>query len=150
MMMEERSYQDLYNALNHCEEGSEEAFEIYKEMVVMCEDGIKDFRDDLEDDGTRGYMSLDVDSYAAPMHNLSIIYMKKGEYAKALHLLEQVLPMYRILETYNTNYTYHRCNALKAMAECLDKLGKDNMAILCYYELKHLQLEVLEPRENAK
>ena len=148
--MEERSYQDLYNALNHCEEGSEEAFEIYKEMVVMCEDGIKDFRDDLEDDGTRGYMSLDVDSYAAPMHNLSIIYMKKGEYAKALHLLEQVLPMYRILETYNTNYTYHRCNALKSMAECLDKLGKDNMATLCYYELKHLQLEVLEPREDSK
>ena len=148
--MEGRSYQDLYNALNHCEEDSEEASEIYKEMVAICEDGIKDFRDDLEDDETRGYMSLDVDSYAAPMHNLSIIYMKKGEYAKALHLLEQVLPMYRILETYNTNYTYHRCNALKAMAECLDKLGKDNMAILCYYELKHLQLEVLKVRENSK
>lgn len=148
--MGEKSYQDLYNALNHCEEGSEEAFEIYKEMVVMCEDGIKDFRDDLEDDGTRGFMPIDVDSYAAPMDNLSRIYMKRGEYAKALHLLEQVLPMYRILEIYNTNYTYHRCNALEAMAECLDKLGKDNMAILCYYELKHLQLEVLEAREAAK
>lgn len=147
--MEERSYQDLYNALNYCEEDSEEAFEIYKEMVVMCEDGIKDFRDDLEDDGTRGYMSLDVDSYAAPMHNLSIIYMKKGEYAKALHLLEQVLPMYRILEIYDTNYTYQRCYALKAMAECLDELGKKKMATLCYYELKHLQLEVLEQRENS-
>ena len=148
--MEERSYQDLYNALNHCEEGSEEAFEIYKEMVVMCEDGIKDFRDDLEDDGTRGYMSLDVDSYAAPMHNLSIIYMKKGEYAKALHLLEEVLPMYRILEIFDTNYTYQRCYALKAMAECYEKLGKENMSTLCYYELKYLQLEVLEPREAAK
>ena len=148
--MEERSYQYLYNALNHCEEGSDEEFEIYKEMVAICEDGIKDFRDDLEDDGTRGYMSLDVDSYAAPMHNLSIIYMKKGEYAKALHLLEQVLPMYRILEIFDTNYTYQRCYALKAMAECLDKLGRDNMATLCYYELKNLQLEVLEPREAAK
>lgn len=148
--MGEKSYQDLYNALNHCEEDSEEAFEIYKEMVAICEDGIKSFRDDLEDDGTRGFMPIDVDSYAAPMDNLSRIYMKRGEYAKALHLLEQVLPMYRILETYNTNYTYHRCNALEAMAECLDKLGKDNMAILCYYELKHLQLEVLEAREAAK
>lgn len=148
--MEERSYQDLYNALNHCDEGSDEEFEIYKEMVVLCVDDIKNYRDDLEDDGTRGFMPIDVDSDAAPMDNLSRIYMKRVEYAKALHLLEQVLPMYRILEIYNTNYTYHRCNALEAMAECLDKLGKDNMAILCYYELKHLQLEVLEPREVAK
>ena len=148
--MEDRSYQDFYDALNHCEEDSEEAFEIYKEMVAICKNGIKDFRDDLEDDGTRGIMPLDVDSYAAPMHNLSLIYMKRGEYAKALHLLEQVLPMYRILEIYDTQYTYQRCYALKAMAECLDKLGKDNMATLCYYELKHLQLEVLEPRETAK
>lgn len=146
--MEERSYQDLYDALNHCEENSEEAFEIYKEMAAICEDGIKDFRDDLEDDGTRGFMPIDLDQYAAPMDNLSRIYMKRGEYDKALHLLEQVLPMYRILEIYNTNYTYQRCYALKAMAECLDKLGKGNMAILCYYEQKHLQLEVLEPREN--
>ena len=149
-MMEKRNYQDLYDVLEHCEVDSEEEFELYKEMVAICEDGIKDFRDDLEDDGTRGFMPLELDLYAAPMHNLSRIYMKRGEYAKALHLLEQVLPMYRILETYNTNYTYHRCNALEAMAECLDKLGKDNMAILCYYELKHLQLEVLEPRENLQ
>lgn len=148
--MEERSYQELYDALNHCEEGSDEEFEIYKEMVVICEDDIKNYRDDLEDDGTRGFMPIDVDSDAAPMYNLSRIHMKRGEYAKALHLLEQVLPMYRILEIYNTNYTYQRCYALEAMAECLDKLGKDNMATLCYYELKNLQLEVLEPRETAK
>ena len=148
--MEERSYQNLYNALNHCEEDSEEAFEIYKEMVAICEDGIKDFRDDLEDDGTRGFMPLDVDSYAAPIDNLSRIYMKRGEYAKALHLLEQVLPMYRILEIYDNNYTYQRCYALEAIAECFDKLGKDNMAILYKYELKNLKLEVIELRENEK
>lgn len=147
--MEKRNYQDLYDALEHCEVDSEEEFELYKEMVAICEDGIKDFRDDLEDDGTRGFMPLDVDSYAAPMHNLSLIYMKRGEYAKALYLLEQVLPMYRILEIYNPNYTYQRCYALKAVAECYEKLGKDNMATLCYYELKHLRLEVIEPRENA-
>lgn len=147
--MGERSYQDLYDALNHCEEGSDEAFEIYKEMVAICDDDIKNIRDDLEDDGTRGFIPIDIDQYAAPMDNLSRIYMKRGEYDKALHLLEQVLPMYRILEIYDTNYTYQRCYALKAMAECLDKLGWDNMAILCKYELKHLQLEVIEPRENA-
>lgn len=56
--------------------------------------------------------------------------------------------MYRILEIYETNYTYQRCYALKAMAECLEKLGKKNLAILCYYEVKHLQLEVLESRER--
>ena len=146
--MEERSYQDLLDALGHCKEGSEEEFEIYKQIVAICEDEIKNFRDDLEDDGTRGFMPIDLDQYAAPMDNLSIIYMKKGEYAKALHLLEQVLPMYRILEIYDTNYTYQRCNARKAMAECLENLGKEKMAILCYYELKHLQLEVLESRKK--
>jgi tetratricopeptide (TPR) repeat protein len=147
-MMEEKNYQDLLDTLEHCEEGSEEEFEIYKQIAVICEDEIKNFRDDLGDDGTRGFMPIDLDQYAAPMDNLSIIYMKKGEYAKALHLLAQVLPMYRILEIYDNNYTYQRCNALKAMAECLEKLGRDNMAILCYYELKHLQLEVLEPRKR--
>ena len=147
--MGERSYQDLYDALNHCEEGSDEAFEIYKEMVAICDDDIKNIRDDLEDDGTRGFIPIDIDQYAAPMDNLSRIYMKRGEYDKALHLLEQVLPMYRILEIFEKKYTYQRCYTLKAMAECLDKLGWDNMAILCKYELKHLQLEVIEPRENA-
>jgi len=148
--MEERNYHELYDALNHCKEDSDEAFEIYKEMVAICEDDIKVIQDDLEDDGTRGFMPIDLDQYAAPMDNLSRIYMKRGEYAKALHLLEQVLPMYRVLEIYDTNYTYQRCYALKAIAECLEKLGKDNMAILCKYELKHLQLEVLEPKEITK
>lgn len=146
--MEKRDYQDLCDALEHCKVDSEEEFEIYKEMVVICEDNIKDFRDDLEDDGTRGFMNLEIDYCAAPMDNLSRFYMEREEYAKALHLLEQVLPMYRILEIYDHNYTYQRCYALKAMAECLDKLGQENMAILCKYELKHIQLEVLEPRER--
>ena len=148
-MMEKRNYQDLYDVLEHCEVDSDEEFELYKEMVVICEDGIKDFRDDLEDDGARGFMPLELDHYAAPMDNLSRIYMKRGEHDKALHLLEQVMPMYRILEIFEKKYTYQRCYALKAMAECLDKLGRDNMAILCKYELKHLQQEVLESRENA-
>ena len=146
--MEERNYQDLYDALKHCEEGSAEAFEIYKEMVAICEDDIKKLREDLEDDGTRGFMPIDLDLVAAPMDNLSRFYMEKGDYAKALHLLEQVLPIYRILEIYNSNYTYQRYNALKAMAECLDQLGKSEMAVLCYCELKHLKLDVLEPREQ--
>ena len=148
-MMEKRNYQDLYDALEHCEVDSEEEFELYKEMVVICEDGIKNFRDDLEDDGTRGFMPLELDQYAAPMDNLSRIYMKRGEYVNALHLLEQVLPMYRSLEIYEKKYIYQRCYALKAMAECLDKLGRDNMVILCKYELKHLQQEVLESKEKA-
>ena len=141
--MEERSYHDLYYALEHCKVDSDEEFEIYKEMVFICEEGIKNFHDDLEDDGTRGFIPLDLDHYAAPMDNLSRIYIKRGEYNKALHLLEQVLPMYRILEIYEKKYIYQRCYALKAMAECLDKLGRDNMAILCKYELKHLQHEIL-------
>ena len=72
--------------------------------------------------------------------------MKKGDYEKALHLLEQVLPIYRILEIYNTNYTYQRAYAVKAMAECLEKLDKENLAILYLNELKHLQKDVIESR----
>ena len=69
--MEEKSYQDLYDALGHCEEDSDEAFEIYKKMVAICEDDIKILRDDLVDDRTRGFMPIDLDQYAAPMDNLS-------------------------------------------------------------------------------
>ena len=146
--MKEKTYQELYDALNQCEEGSDEAFAIYQQMVAICEEGIKLFRDDIEDDGSRGIMPMDLDQYAAPMDNLSRIYMKKGDYEKALHLLEQVVPIYRILEIYNTNYTYQRASAVKAMAECLEKLGKENLAILYHYELKRLQTEVIEPREK--
>ncbi len=62
-MMEKRNYQDLYDVLEHCEVDSDEEFELYKEMVVICEDGIKNFRDDLEDDGTRGFIPLELDHY---------------------------------------------------------------------------------------
>jgi len=146
--MKEKTYQELYDALNQCEEGSDEAFAIYQQMVAICEEGIKLFRDDIEDDGSRGIMPMDLDQYAAPMDNLSRLYMKRGDYEKALHLLEQVVPIYRILEIYNTNYTYQRASAVKAMAECLEKLGKVNLAILYHYELKRLQTEVIEPREK--
>lgn len=147
--MKEKTYQELYDALNQCEEGSDEAFAIYQQMVAICEEGIKLFRDDIEDDGSRGIMPMDLDQYAAPMDNLSRIYMKKGDYEKALYLLEQVLPIYRILELYNTNYTYQRAYAIKAMTECLEKTGKENLAILYLNELKHLQTEVLEARKTA-
>ena len=141
--MKEKTYQELYEALNQCEEGSDEAFAIYQQMVAICEEGIKLFRDDIEDDGSRGIMPMDLDQYAAPMDNLSRIYMQRGDYEKALHLLEQVLPIYRILEIHNTNYSYQRAYAVKAMAECLEKIGKENLAILYLNELKHLQTEVL-------
>ena len=147
--MEKKTYQELYEVLNHCEEGSDEEFEIYKIMVAICEEDIKNLRDDLEDDGTRGYMPIDIDQDAAPMDNLSRMYMKREDYEKALHLLEQVLPIYRILELYDTNYTYQRSYAIKAIAECLEKLGNENLAILYRYELKHLQTEILEAREMA-
>lgn len=147
--MKERAYDELLHALDHCQEGSDEEFETYQEMVAICEEGIKVFRDDIEDDGSRGIMPIDLDQYAAPMDNLSRLYMKRGDYEKALHLLEQVVPIYRILEIYNTNYTYQRASAVKAIAECLEKLGKENLAILYHYELKHLQTEVIEPREKA-
>ena len=80
-----------------------------------------------------------LDHYAAPMDNLSQIYVNRKEYAKALPLLEQVLPIYRTLEMFDPDYTYQRVYATERIIECLKELGKKNLAILYGYELKELR-----------
>ena len=85
-----------------------------------------------------------LDHYAAPMDNLSQIYVKRKEYAKALPLLEQVLPIYRTLEIFYPDYTYQRVYATELMVECLKELGKKNLATLYDYELKLLKQNLKE------
>ena len=150
------TYADLCEALEHCKTNSDMEFELYQKLVRICDDDIKKLYEDLDTDVVDpntgkllGWNPTFLDEYAAPMDNLSRIYMEKGEYAKALSLLEQALPIYRTLEIYNTNYTYQRRNAIEAMIECLEKLGKENLAILYGYELKHLQRDVLDKREKS-
>ncbi len=152
-----KEYGELLDALDHCEKGSEAELEIYRRLVELGEKEVEALEYDLETDVINpktgellGKIPSFLDEFAAPMDNLSRIYIERKEYAKALALLEMALPIYQTLEIYDPNYTYQRCYALKAMVECQRELGQKRKAILYGYELKHLERDVLEARENKK
>ena len=136
----EKDYSELMDALDHCEKGSEAEFGIYRRLVELGEKEIEALEDDLETDV--------INPNTGELLGRIPIYMERKEYAKALALLEMVLPIYRTLEIYNPDYIYQRCYALKAMVECLRELGQKRLAILYGYELKHLERDVLEARSN--
>lgn len=149
--MEENSFGELWRLLDHCEKDSDEEFEIYKRMVELSEKEIAELEDDDEEDlvelptgETVRCVPDFLDNYAGAMDNLSQIYVKRKEYAKALPLLEQVLPIYRTLEISNPDYTYQRVYATERMVECLKELGKKNLATLYDYELKLLKQNLKE------
>ncbi len=144
------SLEELYGGLGHCKEGTDEEYTIYKKIVEILEPKISNLRDDLETDvynpetgDLLGRIPSFLDEYAAPMDNMANIYICRGLYDVALGLLEQVLPIYRILEIYNPNYTYQRRNAIISLIKCYENLGKENLAVLYGYELKHLERDVL-------
>ena len=152
----EKEYGELMVELDNCEKESETEFEIYQRLVELGEKEVEALDDDLETDMINpntgellGRIPSFLDDFAAPMDNLSRIYIERKEYAKALALLERALPIYRTLEIYDPDYTYQRCYALKAMVECLRELGQKRLAILYGYELKHLERDVLEAREKT-
>ncbi len=135
--------------LEHCEKGSDEEIEIYKRMVELSEKEIGELEDEEDflelPTGEKIRCVPDyLDHYAAPMDNLSQIYVKRKENAKALPLLEQVLPIYRTLEIFYPDYTYQRVYATELMVECLKELGKKNLATLYDYELKLLKQNLKE------
>lgn len=149
--MEENSFGELWRLLDHCEKDSDEEFEIYKRMVELSEKEIAELEDDDEEDlvelptgETVRCVPDFLDNYAGAMDNLSQIYVKRKEYAKALPLLEQVLPIYRTLEIFYPDYTYQRVYATELMVECLKELGKKNLATLYDYELKLLKQNLKE------
>ena len=143
--MEEKTYNELWELLDHCKKDSDEEVEIYKKLTELAEKEIGELEDDEEDllelpTGETARCVPDfLDHYAAPMDNLSQIYVNRKEYAKALPLLEQVLPIYRTLEMFDPDYTYQRVYATERIIECLKELGKKNLAILYGYELKELR-----------
>ena len=150
------SYGEVLELLDNCKNLDEEV-EIYKKLVKLCEKEIAELEDDEEENlldlptGERVRCVPDfLDNYAAPMDNLAQIYVKRKEYAKALPLLEQVLPICRTLEITNPDYTYQRVYATELIVDCLKELGKKNLAILYSYELKHLKQNLLEERESYK
>lgn len=144
--MEENSFGELWRLLDHCEKDSDEEFEIYKRMVELAEKEIAELEDDDEEDllelptgETVRCVPDYLDNYAGAMNNLSQIYINRKEYAKALPLLEQVLPIYRTLENFDPDYTYQRVYATERMIECLKQLGKNALATLYGYELRQLK-----------
>ena len=150
------SYGEVLELLGNCKNLDEEV-EIYKKLVELCEKEIAELEDDDDENllelqtGERVYCVPDfLDNYAAPMDNLAQIYVKRKEYAKALPLLEQVLPIYRTLEIFNPDYIYQRESATGLMVECLKELGKKKLATLYDYELKHLRQDLLEVKESRK
>ncbi len=137
------SYGEVLDLLPNCKNLDDE-IEIYKKLVELGEKEIAELKDEEDllelPTGEAAFCVPDfLDHYAAPMDNLSQIYVRRKEYAKALPLLEQVLPIYRTLEITNPDYTYQRVYATELMVECLKELGKKNLAILYGYELKHLR-----------
>jgi len=78
------TYADLCEALEHCKSNSDMEFELYQKMVRICEDDIKKLHEDLDPDVVDpntgkllGWNPTFLDEYAAPMDNLSRIYMPK-------------------------------------------------------------------------
>lgn len=142
------SYGEVIDLLDNCKNLDEEV-EIYKKLVDLCEKEIAELKDEedlweLPTGETVSCVPDFLDHYAAPMDNLSQIYVKRKEYAKALPLLEQVLPIYRTLELFDPDYTYQRVYATELMVECLKELGKKNLATLYDYELKLLKQNLKE------
>lgn len=151
------TYGELWDLLDHCEHGSDEELEIYKRMVKLSEKEIAELEDGVDEDvverpigETIRCIPAFLDDYAGAMDNLSQIYAKRKEYAKALPLLEQALSVYRTMGISEPEYTYQRVYAMKLMIECLKELGKKNLAILYRYELLHLENDVLKVRENRR
>ena len=146
-----RDYWELLDKLVDCEQGSEREFAIYQESVEISDAEIKateeEAKADVFDPQTGKLLSeqpIFLDDFAAPMDNLARIYIDREEFDKALPLLEKVLPIYRTLEIRNAKYTYQRYYATKAMIDCLRKVGKDTLAVLYEFELKHLRRDVLK------
>ena len=153
--VQEMSYGQFLDELDHCEKDSGAEFEVYKKLVELCEKEIGELEEDsfenLQDNGDMIREIPDfLDNYVAPMDNLARIYMERKEYEKALPLLERALPVYRTLEIYNSNFTYQRCYALEEMVKCLEQLNHKTLSILYGYELKHLKRTVLKAREQNK
>lgn len=137
------SYGEVLDLLPNCKNLDDE-IEIYKKLVELGEKEIAELKDEEDllelPTGEAAFCVPDfLDHYAAPMDNLSQIYVRRKEYAKALPLLEQVLPIYRTLESFYSDYSYQRVYATERMIECLKGLGKKNLATLYGYELKHLR-----------
>jgi len=160
-------YLNLINELEQCEKGSEKELLIYQRIVNFCESKkeIEDLKEILNTDvidHSKGALKncsdgegsivhdtpIFLDEYAAPMDNLARLYMKRNEYAKALSLLEKVLPVYRTLEIRNPQYTWQRFYAMEKTVECLHQLGNENLALVYEYELKYLRRDVLEMRKK--
>lgn len=160
-------YLNLIDELEQCEKGSDKEFILYQRIVDFCESKkeIEELKEILNTDvidHSKGALAncsegegcivhdtpIFLDEYAAPMDNLAGLYMKRDEYAKALSLLEKVLPIYRTLEIRDPQYTWQRFYAMEKMIDCLHQLGNEKLALAYEYELKYLRRDVLNMRKK--
>lgn len=143
------TYDILADQLDNSQTDSAEKFIIYESMSRHTDELIKEFKQLLANDlreqdgriacGTPSFL----DEFAAPMDNLTILYIKRGEYEKAATLIEKILPIYRTLEIRNPNFTYQRYYAMERLIKCYQELGKEDLAILYEFEATYLCNDVL-------
>ena len=133
------SYGEVWEMLDNCKNLDEE-MEAYQKLVELGEKGIWELEEELCTAPINTHIIPDdLDNYAAPMDNLARLYMERKKYAKAVPLLEKALQIYRMMEIYDSDFTYQRCYALEKMVECQKELGNKTMAILYEHELRLLK-----------
>ena len=145
--------QNQIESSEYCIKGTDEEFEYYKRLVESGEneDYISDLKNIYNDEAElltnkpSDYVPTFLADAAYPMYILATMYIKRNEYEKALPLLEKSLPLFRVLEIANSDYSYQRYYAMELLIECLHKLGRELLAV--YYEYELLYLKSVLPKE---
>ena len=152
-MNSETNNQNEIESSEYCIKGTDEEFEYYKRLVESDEDEdyISDLKNIYNDEAElltnkpSDYVPTFLADDAYPMYILATMYMQRNEHEKALPLLEKALPLFRVLEITESDYSYQRYYAMELLIECLHKLGRELLAV--YYEYELLYLKSVLPKE---
>ncbi len=155
-MNSETNNQNEIESSEYCIKGTDEEFEYYKRLVESGEDedSISELKNiyseekELLANKPSGDVPTFIADFAYPMYILATMYMQRNEHEKALPLLEKALPLFRVLEITESDYSYQRYYAMEQMIECLHKLGNEPLAL--YYEYELLYLKSVLPKEHNK
>ena len=152
-MNSETNNQNEIESSEYCIKGTDEDFEYYKRLVESGEDedcinelkNIYSEEKELLANKPSDYVPTFLADDAYPMYILATMYMQRNEHEKALPLLEKALPLFRVLEITESDYSYQRYYAMEQIIECLHKLGNEPLAL--YYEYELLYLKSVLPEE---
>lgn len=138
------SYGEVLDLLPNCKNLDDE-IEIYKKLVELGEKEIAELKDEEDllvlPTGEAAFCVPDfLDHYAAPMDNLSQIYVRRKEYAKAALILERALILYRMQEEFlDPDFVWQRYYTLNGLVQCYTALGNKTWAIIHEYEKRLLE-----------